>query len=162
MKTNSIVTIIDLKQIAKELANQFNPDDDFRYPCECGEMIYQTMNKCPSCDKPVIWLNSSVWEDNFGSAKLALSKYKAIHPTTETGKLLCELAGAQFVSKAEEQAWANLERRLGTVECTKIITWVMQRSMGRSAISFAINVGKKKSPRPIKKDGPETMGGEIW
>lgn len=148
---------LDLDEIAAELGEHFNKYDmdDYTAQCTlCGEDVDQTMNECPSCNLPVVWFNSRVWERLHGSPRLRRQELELVKPTGEIGKLLCSKARMRgFRNQTEADIVDRAERTLGLKRCRDIVNYVTRDKRGRPAISHAINTFRKaisESSGPVK------------
>jgi len=63
--------VIDLKKARDHLAQHWDPlmKDEYTWPCpECGEDVHQLDARCIVCDVPVVWRNSPVWRQRYGTS----------------------------------------------------------------------------------------------
>jgi hypothetical protein len=156
----------DLKEITKDLGDHYDPTtrDEITAWCPgCGEQILQDAGICFVCEKPVVWLNSSVWRDLFGSPTDAIRRLTVVPPSSTAGVELCRLAGVDgFRNQAEADRFSAAEEILGLQETERLVN-VARRKLnkrGRGLMAYAINllhsVARDKELQQAPVEEPET------
>jgi hypothetical protein len=154
-------TLIDLKIIAAELEHHFRKSDLAEYTGQCLNCwaeVTQSMNECPDCQRPVVWLNSPVWDSLYGSAKLRISELEGVIPTTEAGKYLCTRCNViGFANRRELEDWVHAERQMGSDDMRRIVDYATLEKRGRGAMAHALAIVRKKLrelPHKQKQEEP--------
>lgn len=158
---------IDLDEIIRDLGVHFDGDKTSLVKAcpHCGEIIEQWQNECYGCDTPVVWTNSDVWYEEFGSPKLRIKQLKMVNPTTETGQELIESAGEiGFANKQEDKDWARAERLFGKTDMRNIISYACSNKKGRGAISHALAIARKKVREysPLYRPNQNVGNVSVW
>ena len=154
-------TVIDLNELAAELGEHFNKREIDTYTGQCTNCwatVTQTMNECPDCKIPVVWLKSRVWEDEFGSAKARIAQLRMVTPTTSSGEYLCATARVQaFSKKSDDIAWAKAEHWFGEAAMRSVVDYVTKDKRGRAAMAHALATARKKlrEEKPSKPKSEE-------
>jgi hypothetical protein len=141
-------TVIDLKDIGAELGAHFNKYDRDGYTSQCrycDTEVEQRDDECPGCAKPIIWLNSKVWQFLHGDPRLRIKELEAVEPSSYTGQQLCGAARVPgFANMKEDADWAKAERNFGQSEMLSIIGYATREKRGRGAMSHALAIVRKK------------------
>jgi hypothetical protein len=166
---------IDLKKITEQLADHYDPSeiDDLTGQCPfCRDnniltWVDQTEDRCSKCGTLIVWQNSKLWKSIYGSDTERIREYRAVPPTSESGKHLIRGAGLTgWPSQADADTWEKAVKLRGNLEMTRIAQYVLEKHKGHPALRHAINIAKKKvregkpsvpSPEPESNDAHPTL-----
>ena len=152
MSSSNLYTRIDLAEIIRDLGDNYDRflTDNYAGCCQCGESVPQTVNKCPSCGKWIVWYNSKAWKLLFGSPDAFVRSLSVVKPTDRAGIRLCELARVGgFANQTEAARWADCLRQLGEAHLLDIIRYIAKQMQqkkargGRGIVVFALNIAEK-------------------
>ncbi|MCP4539449.1 MAG: hypothetical protein GY832_20115 [Chloroflexi bacterium] len=145
-------TLFDLQQIIKDLDDHYDPfqRDEYTASCSCSEPVGQDVNKCPVCERWIVWRNSNVWRNKYGSPKTFIRSLSMVRPSDPAGVRICELAGVVgFANQAEADRWADCLRQLGEARMLGIVSYIQRAAKrkgtrrGRGIVNWAFNVAVK-------------------
>jgi len=141
--------VFDLKDIARELGahyGQMPESEHFAWCPDCGERIEQDMDRCPGCLMPVVWKNSRVWKNHYGSPTAAVRRYRAIMPQDEAGRYLMKRAKQPgFKDCTEAERWNEVVDVLGQGELRELVDYCAEKTRSRGLIRYVLNAAQKKA-----------------
>ena len=139
-------TVFDLRKTIKDMHEHYDPSckDEITAYCDCGTKISQDMDECFGCGAKVIWKNSTLWRDTYGSPTMAIRRLRAVKPTDKAGKYLMKRAKEHgFRDGSEREEWEESLTVLGESKMIEIVNGCAKKTSGRGLIKYAINAARK-------------------
>lgn len=135
-RSNSNLVVIDLKDLLCDLDGCRDPSEVIA-SCQCGERIGQEMNRCPVCNRFIVWLNSKVWDYTYRVGTLG----------DHAARFLMGKVG--IIPKSKIVQWYKLRSIIGDDVLLRIANDVVKRSKKnhdprRSIIPRIINIAKQE------------------
>jgi hypothetical protein len=159
---------LNLQDVQEALGGHWNPAmrDDYEGVCEaCGEAVSQRVKECPICNTAVVWYNSRIWKQLYGSPDAYARLLSIVEPEEPAGAELCRLAGVPgFANQTEADRWRRAAKKLGGSRAAGIARHAVEKkNRGRGAIAYAINLAEKitrEAPKPKAKAQPQPTGSD--
>lgn len=149
--------VLDAKKLKAELGLHYDPTSPLEVRCDnCGDMVSEEMDKCPSCSIPVVWKRSPTWKRLYGNPVSAINRL-VLCPVDDAAKELFKQAGVSlFSTRADKTLWAEAIDKLGEAEVRRIARWCIKKhkKRGYGVVRHALNILRSKcNEEPDSEEG---------